>query len=155
MKRIVLLILLVVSGIDAICDTTSVCGATGNRFAWGVSIEESCWLEDMHEWLPRLSTEALVPCGERLSLGAFVSTVFLEWEAGLMASWRFDGNHRVMLGMGYSDALYVPLIKLGYKTRRAWYFTGTLGLGTSVSEMNVGLGVGYFIIGGRNKKSDC
>ncbi|MCQ2282463.1 MAG: hypothetical protein MJZ99_07545 [Bacteroidales bacterium] len=122
-----------------------------NYWFWGIEFEESVWVNDFREPLWRIGTELLIPCGNKLSVGVFVGTSFLMLDGGLLASWRFDNQSRFICGAGYSATYDTPLLRLCYKTRHAWFFSGVAGFDFGSSDANVGLGVGYAIMCGRNK----
>lgn len=115
----------------------------------GVGMEVTSWIERPVEPLWRVGSELLVPCGQHLSIGAFAGSAFLQWDAGMVAGWCFDDNSLVMAGLGYSATYDTPILRLGYKTRRAWYFTATMGADMQGGECHIGLGVGYALLGGR------
>ena len=124
---------------------------TTNRLLWGIDLEGTTWLEDQPEIFWRAATDLLIPCGDRLSLGAFAGTAFLQWDAGVLASWRFDNDSRFLAGLGYTTTFSTPMLRLGYKTTRPWYISGSLGVEPNFGAVNVSLGVGYFVLGGKTR----
>lgn len=115
----------------------------------GFALEGTSWLEQQPEPLWRLGVDLLIPCTERLSIGAFGGLNAFNFDGGLLSSWRFEDNSRAMIGLGYSATYDTPFIRLAYKTRGRWYFLGWIGGSISDNDYIVGLGIGYAIFGGR------
>lgn len=123
-----------------------------NRFTLGLALEESSWFfeGETPEFIPRLGIDALVPCGQHFSLGAFAGYQFLSFDGGLLTSWRFDNQSRVLLGAGYSGALWAPVLRLGYQLPCGLYFSGWVASEVSpLLPVNLSLGIGYAFFGGR------
>lgn len=118
-----------------------------NRVFWGVGLDFSAWVEHPVEPLWRIGTDLLVHCGQHLSVGAFVGSAFLQWDAGVMASWRFADNSCLMGGLGYTSTFDTPLLRLVYKTRGRWYFSSLLGADFADNACHLGFGIGYSILG--------
>lgn len=122
-----------------------------NRVMIGVNIEESAWMADFNEFFPSIGVDALVPCGPKFSLGAFVSYTIFDIDGGLLASWRMDNNSCLIGGLGWSRTFYTSLIRIGFKTPGSFYFFGDFGPDFACNDCVIGLGLGCYIIGGKRR----
>lgn len=124
---------------------------SSNRLLLGLSVEETTWLGDTPEFLPRIGLDFLAPISNRLSVGAFVGSVFLGIDGGVLAGWSFANNSRIICGLGYTATYETPLLRLGYKAPGGFYVSGSVGPDFKDGACNIGLGIGYFVLGGRRK----
>lgn len=155
MKKIAALLLLVIvlsaSVMAGESQKNRTFGVFENRLMWGLSLEVTGFVETPAEPLLRVGTDLLVPITKRLSVGGFAGACYMDWDAGVSASWRFLDESRAVVGFGFSETYYTSIVRLAYKTTGPWYFSGWFSPVFVSGEFCFSVGVGYSFLGGRRR----